>query len=51
MTPSVTRGSADETTGARFMGLGQLVEFEQTERILLRPTEKRAEDSITGGFG
>jgi phosphate transport system ATP-binding protein len=34
-----------------FMYLGELVEFDETERIFTRPREKRTEDYITGRFG
>jgi phosphate transport system ATP-binding protein len=34
-----------------FMYLGELVEFDETERIFTRPHEKRTEDYITGRFG
>jgi phosphate transport system ATP-binding protein len=34
-----------------FMYLGELVEFDETERIFTHPTEKRTEDYITGRFG
>ena len=34
-----------------FMYLGELVEFDATERMFTRPHEKRTEDYITGRFG
>jgi phosphate transport system ATP-binding protein len=34
-----------------FMYLGELVEFDETERIFTRPKEKHTEDYITGRFG
>jgi phosphate transport system ATP-binding protein len=34
-----------------FMYLGELIEFDETERIFTRPREKRTEDYITGRFG
>jgi phosphate transport system ATP-binding protein len=34
-----------------FMYLGELVEFDETERIFTRPAQKRTEDYITGRFG
>jgi phosphate transport system ATP-binding protein len=34
-----------------FMYLGELVEFDETERIFTHPQEKRTEDYITGRFG
>ena len=34
-----------------FMYLGQLVEFDETERMFTHPHEKRTEDYITGRFG
>ncbi|HEU0218760.1 MAG TPA: phosphate ABC transporter ATP-binding protein PstB [Stellaceae bacterium] len=34
-----------------FMYLGELVEFDETERIFTTPREKRTEDYITGRFG
>jgi phosphate transport system ATP-binding protein len=34
-----------------FMYLGELVEFDETERIFTHPKEKRTEDYITGRFG
>ena len=34
-----------------FMYLGELVEFDETERIFTHPREKRTEDYITGRFG
>jgi phosphate transport system ATP-binding protein len=30
---------------------GRLIEFDQTEQLFTRPTEKRTEDYITGRFG
>jgi phosphate transport system ATP-binding protein len=40
--------SSDHTA---FMYLGELVEFDQTERIFTAPRVKRTEDYITGRFG
>jgi len=34
-----------------FMYLGDLVEFDKTEKIFLNPSEKQTEDYITGRFG
>ena len=34
-----------------FMYLGELIEFDETERIFTRPTQKQTEDYITGRFG
>jgi phosphate transport system ATP-binding protein len=34
-----------------FMYLGQLIEFDETERMFTHPREKRTEDYITGRFG
>ena len=34
-----------------FLYLGELVEFDETERIFTHPKEKRTEDYITGRFG
>jgi phosphate transport system ATP-binding protein len=34
-----------------FMYLGELVEFDETERIFTHPRERRTEDYITGRFG
>jgi phosphate transport system ATP-binding protein len=34
-----------------FMYLGELIEFDETERIFTHPKEKRTEDYITGRFG
>src|SRR6202522_2706501 len=34
-----------------FMYLGELVEFDETERMFTNPKEKRTEDYITGRFG
>jgi len=34
-----------------FMYLGDLIEFDHTETIFLRPKEKQTEDYITGKFG
>jgi len=34
-----------------FMYLGELVEFDATEKIFTHPTERRTEDYITGRFG
>jgi len=39
---------ADKTT---FFLLGELVEFDSTERIFSTPSDKRTEDYITGRFG
>ena len=34
-----------------FMYLGELIEFDETERIFTHPKQKQTEDSITGRFG
>jgi phosphate transport system ATP-binding protein len=34
-----------------FMYLGELIEFDETERIFTRPTQRQTEDYITGRFG
>jgi phosphate transport system ATP-binding protein len=34
-----------------FMYLGELIEFDQTEKIFTRPGKKQTEDYITGRFG
>jgi phosphate transport system ATP-binding protein len=34
-----------------FMYLGELIEFDETERIFTRPKQRRTEDYITGRFG
>ena len=34
-----------------FFYLGELIEFDETERIFTHPTERRTEDYITGRFG
>ena len=34
-----------------FMYLGELIEFDETERIFTRPRQKQTEDYITGRFG
>ncbi|MEO8808812.1 MAG: ATP-binding cassette domain-containing protein, partial [Rhodanobacter sp.] len=34
-----------------FMYLGELVEFDQTEKIFTKPDKKQTEDYITGRFG
>jgi phosphate transport system ATP-binding protein len=34
-----------------FMYLGELIEFDQTEKIFTSPREKRTQDYITGRFG
>jgi phosphate transport system ATP-binding protein len=34
-----------------FMYLGELIEFSQTERMFMNPTERRTQDYITGRFG
>src|SRR5437870_941613 len=34
-----------------FMYLGELIEFDETERIFTRPAQKQTEDYITGRFG
>ena len=34
-----------------FMYLGELIEFDETERIFTRPKQKHTEDYITGRFG
>jgi phosphate transport system ATP-binding protein len=40
--------SSDHTA---FMYLGELIEFDETEKIFTHPREKRTEDYITGRFG
>jgi phosphate transport system ATP-binding protein len=34
-----------------FMYLGELIEFDRTEKIFTAPAEKRTQDYITGRFG
>ena len=34
-----------------FMYLGDLIEFDLTETVFTRPTQKRTQDYITGRFG
>ena len=34
-----------------FMYLGDLIEFDETERIFTHPKQKQTEDYITGRFG
>ncbi|MCJ2084944.1 phosphate ABC transporter ATP-binding protein PstB [Methylobacterium sp. E-005] len=34
-----------------FMYLGELIEFSQTEKMFMNPTERRTQDYITGRFG
>jgi len=34
-----------------FMYLGELIEFDETERIFTHPGQKQTEDYITGRFG
>jgi phosphate transport system ATP-binding protein len=34
-----------------FMYLGELIEFDETERIFTHPAQKQTEDYITGRFG
>ncbi|TIO38491.1 MAG: phosphate ABC transporter ATP-binding protein, partial [Mesorhizobium sp.] len=34
-----------------FMYLGELIEFDRTEKIFTSPREKRTQDYITGRFG
>jgi phosphate transport system ATP-binding protein len=34
-----------------FMFMGELVEFDETEKIFTTPSNKRTEDYITGRFG
>jgi phosphate transport system ATP-binding protein len=34
-----------------FMYLGDLIEYDKTEKIFLNPEEKKTEDYITGRFG
>jgi phosphate transport system ATP-binding protein len=34
-----------------FMYLGELIEFDETERVFTHPREKRTEDYVTGRFG
>jgi len=34
-----------------FLYMGELVEFERTERIFTNPREQRTEDYVTGKFG
>jgi phosphate transport system ATP-binding protein len=34
-----------------FMYLGELIEFDDTERIFTSPRDKRTQDYITGRFG
>ena len=38
----------DSTTGDR---TGELIEYDQTEKIFSQPTDKRTEDYVTGRFG
>jgi phosphate transport system ATP-binding protein len=34
-----------------FMYLGELIEFDETDTIFMKPTQKRTEDYVTGRFG
>jgi phosphate transport system ATP-binding protein len=34
-----------------FMYLGELIEFDETNRIFTSPTDRRTQDYITGRFG
>jgi phosphate transport system ATP-binding protein len=34
-----------------FMYLGELIEFDQTNKIFTSPTDRRTQDYITGRFG
>ena len=34
-----------------FMYLGELVEFDETDRIFTAPSDRRTQDYITGRFG
>jgi phosphate transport system ATP-binding protein len=34
-----------------FLMLGELVEYDRTERIFTKPKDKRTEDFLTGKFG
>ncbi|HKR75190.1 MAG TPA: phosphate ABC transporter ATP-binding protein, partial [Rhodanobacter sp.] len=34
-----------------FMYLGELIEFDVTEKIFTKPSKKQTEDYITGRFG
>jgi phosphate transport system ATP-binding protein len=34
-----------------FMYLGELVEFGNTDKLFVKPTQKQTEDYITGRFG
>jgi phosphate transport system ATP-binding protein len=33
------------------MYMGEMIEFDQTERIFTKPSKKQTEDYITGRFG
>jgi phosphate transport system ATP-binding protein len=50
----VTHNMQQAARVAEFTGfflLGQLVEFDKTEKIFTKPSDKRTEDYITGRFG
>jgi phosphate transport system ATP-binding protein len=34
-----------------FMYLGELIEFDETDRIFTSPSDRRTQDHITGRFG
>ena len=34
-----------------FMYLGELIEFDETDKIFTSPTDRRTQDYITGRFG
>lgn len=39
------------TDGTAVLGLGELVEYDNTEKLFSVPSDKRTEDYITGRFG
>lgn len=38
-------------TGQHFSWLGQVIEYDDTEKMFSKPQDKRTEDYITGRFG
>ena len=45
------RQAARVSDSTAFMYLGDLVEFNETKKIFLKPDRKETEDYITGRFG
>ena len=48
---SIYKGEGRISDNTAFFLLGEVVEFDNTEKLFANPSDKRTEDYITGRFG